>query len=68
MSTSKFLDLQIREWHPWQKQKIAIKFGTAREKTIAGKIVEINTMGRECVTYTLHRVFLNSAFVHSNVE
>ena len=58
----------MREWCKWQKQKTATKFGTAREITIAGKTAKIDTVEKECVTYTQHLVFPSSAFVHTNVD
>lgn len=51
-----------------QKQKTATKCGIAKERIVAGKTVEIDTMGWDFVICTLLLLFQSSAFVLINVD
>lgn len=62
------VEVQMKSWCSRQKEKIATKFGTAKEATVAGRTAETNIMEWDNVIYTLHPLFLSSAFVHTSAD
>ena len=58
----------MRKWCPWLKQKIATKLGIARVMNDAERTVKTISKDRECVTYSLHHLFLSNAFVCTHVN
>ncbi|KAJ9131547.1 hypothetical protein P3X46_035202, partial [Hevea brasiliensis] len=56
----------MKNWCSRQKGRIATKFGTAKEATVAGRIAETNIMEWDNAICTLHPLFPSSAFAHTS--